>query len=211
MNINHELLQFYIYKKLVKRKKSAEIIAECKKSGHGVREYLLTQEVITETSELEARAAYYCMPCVEIDMLDIQGYCYEGYAAHIYDMKSYFDENMKLLKEENLKGLFGPGQIYTKIRDDNPTRYIKGAKVSNVMAADGCVIEGEVENSILFRGVVIEKGAKVKNCILMQDTVVKAGAELEYVIADKDVVISENKELEGTDTYPIYITKGTTV
>ena len=72
MNINHELLQFYIYKKLVKRKKSAEIIAECKKSGHGVREYLLTQEVITETSELEARAAYYCMPCVEIDMLDIQ-------------------------------------------------------------------------------------------------------------------------------------------
>lgn len=72
MNINHELLQFYIYKKLVKRKKSAEIIAECKKSGHGVREYLITQEVITETSELEARAAYYCMPCVEIDMLDIQ-------------------------------------------------------------------------------------------------------------------------------------------
>ena len=72
MNINHELLQFYIYKKLVKRKKSAEIIAECKKSGHGVREYLLTQEVITETSELEARAAYYCMPCIEIDMLDIQ-------------------------------------------------------------------------------------------------------------------------------------------
>ena len=60
----------------------------------------------------------------QLDMLDIQGYCYEGYAAHIYDMKSYFDENMKLLKEENLKGLFGPGQIYTKIRDDNPTRYI---------------------------------------------------------------------------------------
>ncbi len=72
MNINHELLQFYIYKKLVKRKKSAEILAECKKGGHGVREYLITQEVITEVSELEARAAYYCMPCVEIDMLDIQ-------------------------------------------------------------------------------------------------------------------------------------------
>ena len=78
----------------------------------------------------------------QIDMLDVQGYCYEGYVAHIHDMKSYFDENMKLLEEENLKGLFGPGQVYTKIRDDNPTRYIKGAKVSNVMAADGCVIEG---------------------------------------------------------------------
>ena len=79
MNINHELLQFYVYKKLVKRKKSAEIIAECKKSGHGVREYLLTQEVITETSELEARAAYYCMPCVEIDMLDIQDRLFEKF------------------------------------------------------------------------------------------------------------------------------------
>ncbi len=72
MNINHELLQFYIYKKLVKRKKSAEILSECKSKGHNVRDFLLTQEVITETSELEARAAYYCMPCVEIDMLDIQ-------------------------------------------------------------------------------------------------------------------------------------------
>ena len=79
MNINHELLQFYIYKKLVKRKKSAEILAECKAKGHGVREYLLTKEVITEVSELEARAAYYCMPCVEIDMLDIQDGLFEKF------------------------------------------------------------------------------------------------------------------------------------
>ena len=118
---------------------------------------------------------------------------------------------MKLLDDANLNALFDVAPVYTKIRDDNPTRYIAGAKVENIMAADGCVIEGEVENSILFRGVTVEKGAKVKNCILMQDTVVKAGAELEYIIADKNVVISENKELEGTDTYPVYITKSTTV
>ena len=147
----------------------------------------------------------------QIDMLDIQGYCYDGYAAHIYDMKSYFDENMKLLKEENLKGLFGPGQVYTKIRDDNPTRYIKGAKVSNVMAADGCVIEGEVENSVLFRGVKIAKGAKVKNCVLMQDTVVGEGANLEYVITDKDVTITSGKSLVGTDSFQVYVAKKQTV
>ena len=147
----------------------------------------------------------------QIDMLDIQGYCYEGYAAHIYDMKSYFDENMKLLKEENLKGLFGPGQVYTKIRDDNPTRYIKGAKVSNVMAADGCVIEGEVENSVLFRGVKIAKGAKVKNCVLMQDTVVGEGVNLEYVITDKDVTITSGKSLVGTDSFQVYVAKKQTV
>ena len=147
----------------------------------------------------------------QIDMLDIQGYCYDGYVAFIHDMKSYFDENMKLLEEDNLKGLFGPGQVYTKIRDDNPTRYIKGAKVSNVMAADGCVIEGEVENSVLFRGVKIAKGAKVKNCVLMQDTVVGEGASLEYVITDKDVTITSGKSLTGTDSFQVYVAKKQTV
>jgi len=147
----------------------------------------------------------------QIDMLDVQGYCYEGYVAHIHDMKSYFDENMKLLEEDNLKGLFGPGQIYTKIRDDNPTRYIKGAKVSNVMAADGCVIEGEVENSVLFRGVKVAKGAKVKNCVLMQDTVVGEGVNLEYVITDKDVTITSGKSLVGTDSFQVFVSKKQTV
>jgi glucose-1-phosphate adenylyltransferase len=79
------------------------------------------------------------------------------------------------------------------------------------MAADGCVIEGEVKNSILFRGVKIEKGAEVKNCILMQDTVVKAGAELKCVITDKEVTITEDKELKGSRTYPVYVAKKQTV
>lgn len=147
----------------------------------------------------------------QIDMLDVRAYCYEGYVAHIHDMKSYFDENMKLLEEENLKGLFGPGPVWTKIRDDNPTRYIKGAKVSNVMAADGCVIEGEVENSILFRGVKVKKGAKVKNCVLMQDTVIEENASVEYVITDKRVTITEGKKLVGTDSFQVYVSKKQTV
>lgn len=62
----------------------------------------------------------------------------------ITGLKSYFDENMKLLDDKNLEELFTGNPIYTKIRDDNPTRYIGNAKASNVMVADGCVIEGEV-------------------------------------------------------------------
>ena len=147
----------------------------------------------------------------QIDMLDIQGYCYDGYVAFIHDMKSYFDENMKLLEADNLNALFGAGPVWTKIRDDNPTRYIKGAKVSNVMAADGCVIEGEVENSVLFRGVKVAKGAKVKNCVLMQDTVVGEGANLEYVITDKDVTITSGKSLVGTDSFQVFVSKKQTV
>ena len=75
------------------------------------------------------------------------------------------------------------------------------------MAADGCIIEGEVENSILFRGVHIGKGAKVKNCVLMQDTVVEDGANLEYVISDKNVHITAGKELKGTDTMQVFVEK----
>ncbi len=143
-----------------------------------------------------------------LDELNVQGYKYDGYVARITNLKTYFDENMKLLDDANLDGLFGAAPVYTKIRDDNPTRYIAGAKVENTMAADGCVIEGEVENSILFRGVKVAKGAKVKNCILMQDTVIEEGVEIEYLVTDKNVTITANKEMEGTDTYPIYIAKG---
>ena len=143
----------------------------------------------------------------QIDKLNVHAYEYTGYAARISNMKGYFDENMKLLDNDNLDGLFAGNPIYTKIRDDNPTRYISGAKVKNTMAADGCVIEGEVENSILFRGVKVGKGAKVKNCVLMQDTVIEAGADIEYLITDKKVTITEDKEMKGTDTYPVFISK----
>ncbi len=147
----------------------------------------------------------------KIDQMDVRGFCYDGYVAHIHDMNSYFEENMRLLKEENLNALFSGNQIYTKIRDDNPTRYINGAKAKNVMVADGCVIEGEVENSVLFRGVKIGKGAKVKNCVLMQDTVIEDNASVEYVITDKNVTISEGKSLTGNDTFQVYVAKGQVV
>ena len=79
------------------------------------------------------------------------------------------------------------------------------------MVADGCVIEGEVENSVLFRGVRIGKGAKVKNCVLMQDTVVEDNASVEYVITDKDVTITEGKSLTGNDSFQVFVAKGQTV
>ena len=143
----------------------------------------------------------------QIDKLNVQAYEFTGYTARICDMKAYFDENMKLLDGDNLDALFSPSPIYTKIRDDNPTRYIAGAKAKNIMAADGCIIEGEVENSILFRGVKIAKGAKVKNCVLMQDTVIEEGAKVEYLITDKNVTITAGKDVKGSDTYPFYVFK----
>ena len=147
----------------------------------------------------------------QLGKLNVQAYKYTGYVARICGMKSYFEENMKLLDDYNLDALFSDAPIYTKIRGDNPTHYKDGAKVQNVMMADGCVIEGEVENSVIFRGVTVGKGAKIKNCILMQDTVVEAGANVEYLITDKNVTITAGKEMKGTDTFPVYIEKFKTV
>ena len=81
----------------------------------------------------------------------------------------------------------------------------------NSLVGDGCIIDGEVKNSILFRGVRIEKGARVSNSILMQGTVVKAGAIVNHVIADKDVVIGDGRMLMGSETYPLAIAKGSVV
>ena len=146
-----------------------------------------------------------------LKLLNVQSYEFEGYAARISDMKSYFDENMRLLQDGSMNALFGPAPIYTKIRDDNPTRYLQGSSVKNSLLADGCVIEGTVENSVLFRGCKIKKGAVVKNCVLMQDTVVEPNANVEYVVTDKNVHITEDKKLAGTDTFPVFIAKNHSV
>ena len=177
--------------------------------------YIISRELlIKEISEAHVMGHDYFERDIllpKLANLNVQGYKYDGYYARITDMKSYFDENMKLLDDRNLDALFSGSPIYTKIRDDNPARYIKGAAAENCMVADGCVIEGEVENCVLFRGVHICKGAKVKNCILMQDTVVGAGADIEYVITDKNVNITAGKDMKGTDTFPVYITKNSQV
>ncbi len=141
----------------------------------------------------------------KLDTLKVHGFQYEGYTGRISDIMSYYTENMRLLNDENLDALFGPAPVYTRIRDDNPTRYMGKAKVKNTMVADGCVIEGEVENCILFRGVKIGKGAVVKNSIIMQDTTIMGNAEISYVITDKEVTISAGKELRGNDSFPIFV------
>ena len=121
----------------------------------------------------------------------VNAYPFEGVAMFNESVEEYFKNSAALLDKEVRADIFGGAHpIYTKVRDDNPTRYIAGAKVNNVMVADGCVIEGEVENCILFRGVKIAKGAKVSNCILMQDVTVSRDAVLHHVIADKNVEIS---------------------
>ena len=142
--------------------------------------------------------------------LNLHAYKFDGYVSRIWSITSYFEENMKLLDDKNLDALFS-NPVYTKVRDDNPTRYIAGAKAGNVMVADGCVIEGEVENCILFRNVHIGKGTVVKNCILLQDTYVGSNVSLNCVITDKNAVIKDGRTLSGHESMPFFIGKDQTV
>ena len=140
----------------------------------------------------------------------IYGYEYSGYYGNIHDLSSYYRVNKDLLKDEVRQELFyNPGKpIYTKVRDSAPTKYGRYAKVENSLIADGCVIEGEVYNSVLFRGTKVAAGCVVRDSILFQDTNISGNATIEYVITDKKVTIENKKELIGSEDNLIYIKKG---
>lgn len=145
-----------------------------------------------------------------IGKLKIFAYKHTGFCRTVESLASYFDINMDLLSYTNRKDLFNPERpVYTKSKDAMPTRYGLDNIAKNVLIADGCDIEGEVENCVISRNVTIAKGAKVKNCIILQDTYIGEGANVEYAILDKHVIIKPGKKLCGADTYPIYIAKST--
>ena len=143
--------------------------------------------------------------------LRICGYEYTGYNRRVETINSFYNLNMDLLNPECRRALFGRNPIYTKVHDEVPARYTEGAQAANSLVADGCVIEGSVENSILFRGVRVDKGARVKNSILMQGDVIEAGVEIEHVILDKHVTVQSGSRLIAPRLYPIVVGKNKTV
>lgn len=139
-----------------------------------------------------------------LDKMVVRGYEFTGYVANITSLKSFFDCNQALLNLEIRNELFmSERKIITKTQDSVPTKYLPTAKVKNSMIPAGCIIKGTVENSILFRGAVIEEGAVVKNCIVMRDTVIESGAEIEYAIIGRDMVVNANTIMKGTANKPI--------
>ncbi len=144
-----------------------------------------------------------------LQTLKIVGYRFDGYFGSLSSMKTYYEVNMDLINPEIRNELFNKQghSVYTKVRDSAPTKYGMHAKVINSVIADGCFIDGIVENCVLFRGTVIHQGVHVKNSILMQSTEVDCNTQLSYVITDKNVTICNTKNLHGTPEAPIYIKK----
>lgn len=141
------------------------------------------------------------------------GYRFDGYRKKIDSIRSFFEFNLDMLKPELRKSLFGDEEksIYTKVKDSVPTRYGTGAAVSNSFIADGCTIEGTVENSVIFRGVKIGRGSKIKNAVIMQNSQIMDNCSVENAVFDKEVILRSGKKLMGQGTYPLVIGKRTIV
>ncbi len=173
---------------------------------------MLLINLVDEASSENKRVLSRDVIMPNVNNLVIKGYEFKGFSAVMDSAQSYVEANMQLLNADVRRDLFNSERpIYTKIKDAMPTRYGLSSVVKNSLIADGCVIEGTVENSILFRGVHIEKGANIKNCIIMQGSHVGSNADLKYVTLDKSVTVGYNRELCGAPSYYIFIKKGSNV
>ena len=146
------------------------------------------------------------------DELKLQSYIWKGFAAQIRSVQEYYDRSMQLLDPAIRADLFCPERPVMAKGADKSSTYVSETGVCvNSLVGEGCHIEGVVENSILFPGVVVEAGAEVRNCVLFKETAVRKGAKLFYSIADKGVEVQEGHMLMGQATYPIVLAKNSKV
>ncbi|MFX3624910.1 MAG: sugar phosphate nucleotidyltransferase [Ectobacillus sp.] len=190
-------------------------ITEVYHDGRSLQTYILKKDLLLNLFEQYKDAGYYSiidLVCNNRQNLHIQTYEYTGYAAVINSAQRYYQHSMDILKPEVWKELFKQeAPVFTKVKDEPPTRYAKGAKVTNSMIANGSVIEGEVENSIIFRAVKVGKGSVIRNSIIMQKTQIGENCILDGVILDKDVKIEDGTVLTGATAgnSPYIVRKGT--
>ena len=144
--------------------------------------------------------------------LRVDAYLFGGSVVRFHSVRDYFARSMELLLPEVRRDLLSPERpIRTKDISDPSTYYGPSARSVNNLISDGCIVEGEVDNSILFRGAVVEKGAKVSHCVLLPDTHVCRDADVSRVITDVHVTIGAGRRLMGQDSYPIAIAPHTVV
>ena len=146
------------------------------------------------------------------DILHEQCYVWDGFATQMRTVKEYYDRSMQLLDPAIRAELFAAERPIRAKGSDKASTYVgsEGCCVSSLVA-EGCRIEGTVENSILFPGVVVDAGAMVRNCVLFKGTIVRKDAQLSYIIADKNVEILAERTLVGHESYPMVLAKNSKV
>lgn len=138
----------------------------------------------------------------------INTYEFKGHVENISDLKNYYDANLNLLKDEIAQETFYEnGLVFTKSKDEPSTWYGKDSRVQNSLIANGCIIEGNVQNSIIFRGVKIGKDAVVKNSIVMQKGVIEKESIVVNSILDKYTCVEEGARIAGNSSMPYVVEK----
>ena len=142
------------------------------------------------------------------NQLKVYGCMYDGYWASINSIESYYNINMDFLRRDVRNALFmQEPYIETKAKDEPPAKYNAGSVVKNCLVGSGAIIDGLVENSVLFRRVRIDENAEVRSSIIMEGCNIGQGCVVEHAILDKDVTLSGNITVKGTPGHPKIIMK----
>ena len=186
-----------------------------KSNAQDVGIYLLSRTLLLDLLDtcLSYGQASFCESVLcATDTYDIRAYYFDGFAARIHSMHDYYRCSMSLLDAAVRRDLFCPSRpICAKEEDEGASYFSPESDCRGSLIADGCRIEGVVENSILFPGVTVGVGAEVRNCILMKNTHVGDGATVSYIVSDKKVTFGKDSTLIGHENYPIAVAKGSTV
>ena len=143
-----------------------------------------------------------------LDSLSVGAFEFKGHLDCINSIKALYDSNEALLNKKINKEIFNEERpIYTKTKDEGPTFYSDKSNVINSIIANGCRIEGTVENCVIGRRVYIGKNTKIKDCIIMQNSKIEDDVVLDNVIADKGSEIRKGETLIGSTMYPLVIKK----
>lgn len=186
--------------------------SSCQACDVFVMEKTLLEYLIEEAAAHDSTDFIRDIVMKKVNSLKVFGWGYDGYVARMNSLSSYYKHNMAMLNKEVREDLFcAEHPIYTKVKDEVPAVYGKNAVVKNSLIADGCRIDGEVEDSIIFRGVTIAEGTKLKGCIVMQACQIESGCELDHVIFDKGVTIRRGRRLAGYDGFPVIIRKNSII
>ena len=144
--------------------------------------------------------------------LSINLYEVNDVVLRVRNVNEYFHNSLSIIDGSVGTPLFrGDRPIFTRVTDEVPCYFGMECELGGCVIADGCIIEGKVENCVLSRGVKIGKGATLKNCVIMQGSLVGEGASLENVVVDKWVNITSGAQLKGLESNPVVIRKGVTV
>lgn len=143
------------------------------------------------------------------DEMKITAYEYKGFARCIDSLEAYFKYSLEFLDFDISSQVFKSNwPIYTLTNDTPPTKYLKNASVKKSFIANGAIVDGSVENSIIGRNVEIGEGAEIKNCIIFSGSKIAPGSKLENVIMDKLAKVEVQKELKGDAVTPLFIKGG---